>query len=132
LIPIEAVQLRDWEGCLVGNFPGVWLYYSDILARSEGHTPGTLNELGVEDGEQHIFVSDRPTTIREYEPEEIEALRKVIGQPKQFFAVDYTDEGLLRRVLAVLLQHEGTGRVVVEDEQGNLAFLEEYLAAQDQ
>lgn len=129
LIPKEAVQLKEWEDCLTGNFSNVWLEHSDILARSEGHSPGALNKLGVEDGEQHIFVLDRPTTIREYESEEIEALRKFVGEPKQFFAVDYTDEGLLRRVLRVLLQHEGAGRVVVEDEQGDLVFLEAFLEA---
>lgn len=127
LIPKQAVQLKDWEERLAGSFPSVWLVHSEILARSEGHAPGALNKLGVEEGAQHIFVLDRPTTIHEYEPEEIEALRKVVGEPSQFFAVDYTDEGLLRRVLAVLLRHEGEGRVVVEDEQGNLTLLEDFL-----
>lgn len=132
LIPRHVVQLSDWQSHLEGKFSSVWLVHSEILAQGEGHAKGTLNELGIEDGEDHVVASDRPTTIREYEPEEVEVLREVVGKPEQFFAVDYTDEGLLRRVLAVLLQQEGKGRIVVEDEQGNLVLLEDFLEADEE
>ena len=131
LIPKATVRLEDWEAPLAAHFPAVWLDHWDILAQSEGQAPGIVNRLAVEDGREHIFVLDRPTTIREYEPQEIEALRRVVGEPKQFFAVDYTDEGLLLRVVETLLQHEGEGKIVVEDDQGNLAFLEAFLGAGD-
>ena len=127
LIPRHHVQLPAWEKRLASRFPKVWLEYSEGLAEREGLPRGVANKLGIEDGFPHVLILERPTTIHEYEPEEIEDLRKIAGEPKQFFAVDYTDERLLRRVLWELLQHEGEGRVVVEDEQGNLALLEVFL-----
>ena len=128
LIPKAEVQLARWKEPLAAVLPRVGLECSEGLARREGLPEGVPNELGIEDGDPHVLILERPTTIREYEPEEIEALRKVVGDLKQFFAVDYTDENLLRRVLTVLLQHEGKGQIVVEDDQGNLAFLEDFLA----
>ena len=127
LIPMDAIVLTHWKDRLTGAFPNVWLDHSETLARREGQPAGMLNELVVEDGDDHVDVLDRPTTIREYEPDEIEALRSFIGEPTQFFAVDYTDEKLLRRVLTTLLQHEGRDKILVEDEKGDLAFLEHFL-----
>lgn len=128
LIPKKAIQLEEWQAAFAGDFPDVWLEHSEILAKTEGQAPGALNKLTITEGKEHLFVLDRPTTIEEYEPEQVKLLRDVVGVPSQFFAVDYTDYGLLRRVLTALLRHEGGGRIVVEDEQGNLAVLEDYLS----
>lgn len=121
------MRLESWRLPLEGHFPTVWLDYWDVLAETEGQVQGAKNRLTVEDGGEHLFVLDRPTTIGEYEPKEYEALRKVVGEPRQFFAVDYTDRGLLLRVLRVLLRTAGERQLVVEDSEGRIAFLEDYL-----
>src|SRR5690348_5086752 len=92
LISKQVIRLEDWYAWLSKKFNRVWLEHCDALAKGEGHLPGTLNSLSIEDKAHHIFVCDRPTTIREYEPAEIEALREVVGEPAQFFAMDYRDE----------------------------------------
>ncbi len=127
LIPKSHIRLADWESPLNSRFPRVWLRCSAGLAAREGLPEDVPNELGVEDGYAHVFILERPTTIREYEPEEVEVLREHVADPKQFFAVDYTNKSLLRNVLAALLEHQGAGTIVVEDEDGNLAALEVFI-----
>lgn len=129
LILDEAVPLARWKEPLVAVFPRVWLNHSEHLARREGLPEGAANELTVEDGAPHLSIIERPTTIHEYDAVELEALRRIVGEAKQFFAVDYTDERLLCRVLAVLLQHEKGRRLILEDEQGSFVLLEDFLAA---
>lgn len=127
LIPKRHSQLSDWHSCLVGGFPSVWLEHSEDLAKREGHSEGVPNRLVIEDGDEHVIVLDRPTTRREYEEDEIRRIEEFTKDARQFFAVDYTDKGLLMRVLHVVLQCAGRDSTLVEDEEGAFVLLEDYL-----
>jgi hypothetical protein len=90
-----------------------------------------LNKLLVEDGTEHLFVLDRPTTQREYGEDELRKIEQFNGDAEQFFAVDFTENGLLTRVLRLLLQHEGRQSILVEDEEGAFVLLEDVPGVAD-
>lgn len=124
LIPKRFTCLSDWQSCLNGTFEIVKLEHSEGLARREGQPHGAPNKLLIEDGAEHLFVLERPTTRREYSEDELRAIQGFSVDARQFFAVDFTEVGLLNRVLRVLLQHEGRQAILVEDDESAFVLLE--------
>lgn len=128
LLPKHHILLSDWKSCLLDHFDTVQLEHAESLAKREGHPAGAWNKLLVEDGREHLFILDRPTTIREYGESEITVIEHFTPRPEQFFAVDFTDKALLLRMLRILLEREGPGSLLVEDEGGGFVPVEDFTA----
>lgn len=122
LITNKDVGLSEWAPAWQATFSKVWVRHDEELARREGHPPSTSNEVVIERGNERVYIYDRPTTVREYEPEEIETLKGLAGSPKRFFALDYSDEVILRDVLEALRGSEYGEGVFVDDDEGFLAL----------
>jgi len=125
LIPKRRVLLNEWRACLDGRFEIVMLEHSEGLASREGQPRGALNKLLVEDGTEHLLILERPTTRREYEEDELLKIEQFSEHAEQFFAVDFTESGLLIRVLRLLLEREGRQSILVEDEASAFVLLED-------
>jgi hypothetical protein len=126
LISDTEVDLAIWKNIFSSWFPTVWLEHSQGLAQRENLPKGRPNKLGVEDGKEHVLILERPMSKQEYHEKEIEILDKMISNPRHFYAIEYTHDECLSRVLKVILQQIGMQRVIIDDEHGNLIYLEDF------
>jgi hypothetical protein len=121
------IELVDLEPLLRARFSHVWLHYSETTAKFEGQDKNAMNRLVVEDGDDHVEFLDRPTTIREYEDNELPIIKRFTEEPKKFFAVSYTDEKLLKEVLLVLINQGYGHEILVDDEHGEFSPLHKFI-----
>jgi hypothetical protein len=130
LVQNEEIDLKDWFPALRSAYPGAQIEHCPIIARLEGQGEDELNRLTVETDSARLEIVDRPTTVDEYEPGDLDNLVQRIGMPKKFFAISYTSIALLADVLRVIAR-VATGRLYVEtEEQGELFSLDDFIDQQ--
>lgn len=121
------VMLEEWTNYFRGSFTAVWPEHSLRHADREGLTKKSTNILTIEGHDSHAVILERPTSILEYEDDELRILREILGEPEHFLAIDYSDETILREILGKLVQHENPNNFVVDDMNGIIIPLEMYL-----
>ena len=72
----------------------------------------SLGSVVIEDGENHLFVSVEPHGLEEYDPEQLDNIRKLMPSPR-FFTIDYTDCEFVKRVLLAIADDS---RLVVDND----------------
>lgn len=119
LIANRDVKLLDCLPRWQKAFLHVWPRHNRALARRAGHSPSTINEAIIQDENSRVYVFDRPTTVREYCPEELKELVGIVGEPRTFLAFDYTSTDLLLKVLELVRHGNDESTIfVVEDDEG--------------
>ena len=131
LIGTEKLRLEDLERCARRLFADVTSAIPPGLADREGLSSDEANTLTLALGEKHIIVLRRPTTIREYDANEVDAIQRACNGPINFYSVDYNDDSMLHLFLRTLDGEFDDIGILVDPDDGSFPTLSTFVSGSD-